>query len=85
MTTATQAPSRAPRLVARVLGFSFGVIALVLAAVFLVLSFQARARLTAAVTENLELSQQRFEQRGSLFSIFFQFFKFARERSFRPG
>ncbi len=60
MTTATQAPSRAPRLVARVLGFSFGVIALVLAAVFLVLSFQARARLTAAVTENLELSQQRF-------------------------
>ncbi len=60
MTTPAQAPSRAPRLVARVLGFSFGVIALVLAAVFLVLSWQARARLTAAVTENLERSQQRF-------------------------
>ena len=52
--------SRAPRLVATVLGFSFGVIVVVLAAVFVVLSWQARGRLTAAVTENLELSQQRF-------------------------
>ena len=51
---------RAPRLVAKVLGFSFGVIALVLAAVFLVLSWQARVRLTVAVTDNLERSQQRF-------------------------
>ena len=45
---------------AKVRGFSFGVIVLVLAAVFLVLSWQARARLTEAVTANLELSQQRF-------------------------
>ena len=60
MSAAAQAPSRAPRLVARVLGFSFGVITLVLAAVFLVLSWQARARLTAAVTSNIERSQQRF-------------------------
>ena len=60
MTPAAARPSRAPRLVAKVLGFSFGVIVLVLAAVFLVLSWQARARLTGAVTANLELSQQRF-------------------------
>ena len=60
MTSTAARPSRAPRLVAKVLGFSFGVIVLVLAAVFLVLSWQARARLTTAVTANLELSQQRF-------------------------
>ena len=60
MTPAAIRPSRAPRLVAKVLGFSFGVIVLVLAAVFVVLSWQARARLTTAVTANLELSQRRF-------------------------
>ena len=60
MTPAAIRSSRAPRLVAKALGFSFGVIVLVLAAVFVVLSWQARARLTTAVTANLELSQQRF-------------------------
>lgn len=48
MTPAAIRPSRAPRLVAKGLGFSFGVIVLVLAAVFVVLSWQARARLTTA-------------------------------------
>ena len=60
MTPAVHPRSRAPRLVVKVLGFSFGVIVLVLAAVLLVLSWQARARLTQAVTANLELSQKRF-------------------------
>ena len=60
MSPAVHTRSRAPRLVVKVLGFSFGVIVLVLAAVFLVLSWQARERLTQAVTANLELSQKRF-------------------------
>ncbi len=65
MTPAAVRLSRAPRLVAKVLGFSFGVIVLVLAAVFLVLSWQARTRLSTAVTANLELSQQRFGEAES--------------------
>lgn len=58
----TAAPVRSPRLVTRVLGFSFGVIVLVLAAVFLVFSWQAQARFTRIVAESLELSQQRFSE-----------------------
>lgn len=52
--------SRPPRLVVRILGFSFAVIALVLATAFLVLSWQARARLTQGVVTSLASSQQRF-------------------------
>ena len=41
------------------LGFSFGVITAVLVAVFVLLSWQTRERLTRAIVENLETSQLR--------------------------
>ncbi|MEZ5318772.1 MAG: HD domain-containing protein [Vicinamibacterales bacterium] len=50
---------RPPRLVVKVLGFSFAVIALVLAAVFVALTWQARERLTRAIVDTLEAGQQR--------------------------
>jgi putative nucleotidyltransferase with HDIG domain len=53
---------RAPRLLVKVLGFSFGVTAAVLAAVFLVLSWQTRERLTRAIVGNQEASQRRFAE-----------------------
>jgi putative nucleotidyltransferase with HDIG domain len=56
---------RAPRLLVKVLGFSFGVTAAVLAAVFLVLSWQTRARLTRAIVSNQEASQRRFAELAS--------------------
>ena len=46
----------------KILGFSFAVISLVLAAAFLVLSWQVRERLTKEVVSGLELSQQRFSE-----------------------
>jgi putative nucleotidyltransferase with HDIG domain len=49
---------RPPRLVVRVLTFAFSVIACVLAAVFVLLSWQARAGVTRAVAETMETSQQ---------------------------
>ena len=60
MTVLDRTCGRAPRLVFRVLGFSFAVIVVVLAAVLLLLSWQTRSRLTRAVVENLEASQLRF-------------------------
>ena len=59
MTKTSVRPSRAPRLVTRVLAFSFVAIAGVLATVFLVFTWQARSRFTALVTSSLETSQQR--------------------------
>jgi putative nucleotidyltransferase with HDIG domain len=53
---------RAPRLLFKVLGFSFGVTAAILAAVFLVLSWQTRERLTRAIVSNQEASQRRFAE-----------------------
>ncbi len=52
--------THAPRLVVKILGFSFAVTAAVLATVFLLLTWQTRARLTRAIVTNLEASQQRF-------------------------
>lgn len=52
--------SRSPRLVARVLSFSFAVIVGVLAAVFVVFAWQANSRFTDVVTASLEAGQQRF-------------------------
>jgi len=60
MTTIFGLARRSPRLVVRVLGFSFAVIACVIVAVFVVLSWQTRDRLTRAVAQNLELGQRRF-------------------------
>jgi len=54
---------RSPGLVARVLGFSFAVIACVIVAVFVLLSWQTKDRLTRAVAENLEIGQRRFADR----------------------
>ena len=51
---------RAPRLVVKVVGFSFAVTACVLGAVFVVLTWQTRERLTRAVADGLEQSQRRF-------------------------
>jgi putative nucleotidyltransferase with HDIG domain len=51
---------RAPRLVVKILGFSFAVIVGVLATVFLAVSWQTRERLTRAVVANMESSQRRF-------------------------
>jgi putative nucleotidyltransferase with HDIG domain len=58
MTAALNA-HRAPRLVVKILGFSFGVIAAVLVAVFVLLSWQTRERLTRAIVANMEASQLR--------------------------
>lgn len=52
--------SRAPRLFAKILGASFAVIAAVLVAVWVPLTWQARERLAGATVANLEASQQRF-------------------------
>lgn len=54
---------RAPRLVFKILGFSFGVIVAVLAAVFLLLSWQTRERLTRAIVDNMEVSRIRVADR----------------------
>lgn len=43
----------------KILGFSFAVIATVLAAVFLMLSWQTRERLTRVIVDSLEMSQTR--------------------------
>ena len=58
----TRRRRRPARLVERILGFTFAVIALVLAAVFLLLSWQTRERLTRAIVDNLETSQTRFAE-----------------------
>jgi len=50
----------APRLVVRVVAFSFAVTAGVLGVAFVVLTWQAQRWLTHAVTESLEQSQRRF-------------------------
>jgi len=63
MTMSGGARGGAPRLVTKILGFSFGVIALVLAAVFLLLSWQTRDRLTQAIAANMAVSQQRVADR----------------------
>jgi putative nucleotidyltransferase with HDIG domain len=55
----------APRLAGKILGFSFGVIATVLTAVFLLLSWQTRERLSRAILENVETSQARFVESES--------------------
>jgi hypothetical protein len=55
---------RAPRLFVKMLGVSFAVIAAVLAAVFLPLTWQARQRLEDATVQNLEASQLRFAELG---------------------
>jgi len=52
--------ARAPRLVVRVLTFAFSVIACVLAAVFVLLSWQTRAGVMRAVADTIETSQQHF-------------------------
>jgi putative nucleotidyltransferase with HDIG domain len=52
--------SRAPRLVIKILGFSFGVIVAVLVTVFITIQWQTRARLTRAIVANQEASQRRF-------------------------
>ena len=49
-----------PRLVVKILGFSFAVIVGLLTASLPLLSWQTRERLTRAVIENLEASQLRF-------------------------
>jgi putative nucleotidyltransferase with HDIG domain len=46
--------------VVKILGFSFAGIATVLAAVFMLLSWQTRARLQRAIVANVESSQERF-------------------------
>jgi HD-GYP domain-containing protein (c-di-GMP phosphodiesterase class II) len=51
---------RAPRLFAKILGASFAVIAAVLVAVWVPLTWQARERLVGATVAHLEASQQRF-------------------------
>ena len=51
---------RAPRLVFRVMAFSFAVTAGVLSVAFVVLTWQAQRWLTRAVTDSLEQSQRRF-------------------------
>ena len=51
---------RAPRLFVKILGACFAVIAAVLVAVVVPLTWQARARLSRATVENLEASQLRF-------------------------
>ena len=53
----------APRLVVKILGFSFAVIVTVLAVVFLLLSWQTRERLSRAIVDNVETSQARFAAR----------------------
>lgn len=53
----------APRLVTKILTFSFGVIVLVLAAVFVLLSWQTRDRLSRAIAENMAASQRRVADR----------------------
>jgi putative nucleotidyltransferase with HDIG domain len=58
MTEALQG-HRAPRLVVKILGFSFGVIVAVLVTVFVLLSWQTRERLTRAIVTNMEASQLR--------------------------
>jgi putative nucleotidyltransferase with HDIG domain len=52
--------TRAPRLFAKILGASFAVIAAVLIAVWVPLTWQARERLAAAIGNNLTASQGRF-------------------------
>jgi putative nucleotidyltransferase with HDIG domain len=49
-----------PRLVVKVLGFAFAVIACVILAVFVLFSWQTNVRLTKAVADNMEASQLRF-------------------------
>jgi len=56
----TTEPSRSPRLVFKVLGFAFAVIACVIVAVFVLFSWQTNARLTRTVVDNMESSQLRF-------------------------
>jgi len=56
----TVATSRSPRLLVKVLGFAFAVITCVILAVFVLFSWQANARVTRTVVENLETSQLRF-------------------------
>jgi putative nucleotidyltransferase with HDIG domain len=51
---------RAPRLFAKILGASFAVIAAVLMAVWVPLTWQARERLAMATVDNLEASHRRF-------------------------
>jgi putative nucleotidyltransferase with HDIG domain len=59
MSPRSEAP-RPPRLLTKVLGFAFAVIACVSVVVFVLVSWQTDARLTRAVVENLETSQRRF-------------------------
>jgi putative nucleotidyltransferase with HDIG domain len=49
-----------PRLVVKVLGFAFAVIACVILAVFVLFSWQTDIRLTEAIADNMEASQLRF-------------------------
>ena len=60
MSVLTARRSRAPRLFAKILGASFAVIAAVLMAVWVPLTWQAREQLALAMGRNLEASQQRF-------------------------
>jgi hypothetical protein len=54
------ATARSPRLLVKVLCFAFGVIACVIAAVFVLFSWQTDARLRRSVVGNMEASQLRF-------------------------
>ena len=60
MSVLTPRRSRAPRLFAKILGASFAVIAAVLVAVWVPLTWQARERLEIATVGHLEASQRRF-------------------------
>ena len=55
-----RAGASSPRLVVKVLGFAFAVIACVIIAVFVLFSWQTNVRLTKAVADNMEASQLRF-------------------------
>ena len=57
--TSPAARRRAPRLVVKVVGFSFAVTACVLGAVFVMLTWQARDRLMRAAADSLGQSQRR--------------------------
>jgi putative nucleotidyltransferase with HDIG domain len=56
----------APRLAVKILGFSFAVIVAVLAAVFMLLSWQTRQQLSRAIVSNVGASQTRFADREAV-------------------
>ena len=62
MTVLFAARRPAPRLVVKILGFTFAVITVILATVFMMLSWQTRGRLQRAIVANVESSQQRFAE-----------------------